>query len=72
MFGLALLLRQAWVWLSGQVARARGLRPSAWVSELPLRTMLDWLADLLKARYKEDKAIPLGQPIAPLDIPVAC
>ena len=70
LFGLALLLRQAWVWLSGQLARARGLRPGAWVGALPLRTLLEWLADLLKARYKEAKAIPLGQPLAALDSPL--
>ena len=64
--GLALLLRQVWVWLSGQVARARGLRPTAWVAEFPLATMLDWLAELLKARYPEEQAIPLGRPILPL------
>jgi len=70
LFGLALLLRQAWVWLSGQLARARGLRPRAWVGALPLRTLLEWLADLLKARYKEAKAIPLGQPLEALDSPL--
>jgi hypothetical protein len=66
--GLALLLRQVWVWLSGQLARARGLRPTAWVAALPLATMLEWLADLLKARYREDRYIPLGRPILPLNI----
>ena len=66
--GLALLLRQVWVWLSGQIARDLRLRPTAWVGLLPLATMLDWLADLLKACYGEDKAIPLSRPILPLNI----
>jgi hypothetical protein len=63
--GLALLLRQVWVFLTWQVARARGLRPTQWVGELPLATLLDWLAEGLKARYKEHQAIPLGQPLLP-------
>lgn len=66
--GLALLLRQVWVWLTAQLARALGLRPKQWVALLPLATMLDWLADLLKANYREDKSIPLGCPILPLNI----
>ncbi len=72
LFGLALLLRQVWVWLTWQVARARRLRPTEWVEGLALATLLDWLADLLKARYKEAKAIPLGQPLASLDVPLVC
>jgi hypothetical protein len=66
--GLALLLRQVWVYLTAQIARDQGLRPTAWVADLPLARMLDWLADLLKATYPEDKAIPLGQPILPLNM----
>jgi hypothetical protein len=58
--GLALLLRQVWVLLSGQVARARRLRPTQWVEELPLNRLLEWLADALKARYREKRSIPLG------------
>jgi len=65
--GLALLLRQLWVWWTWQVARDRGLRPGQWVAELPLEQLLDWLADVLKARYPEDKRIRLGQPLVPLD-----
>ena len=66
--GLALLLRQVWVFLSGQLAGARGLRPKQWVSELPLRRLLDWLADALKASYPESKSIHLGQALLPLEI----
>jgi hypothetical protein len=65
--GLALLLRQVWVWLTWQIARDRGLRPKQWVAELPLATLLDWLAEALKSQYREDKAIHLGQPLLPLN-----
>jgi Transposase DDE domain len=61
--GLALLLRQVWVWLTGQLARDRRLRPTAWVALLPLARMAEWLADLLKRKYKEEKAIHLGSPL---------
>jgi hypothetical protein len=66
--GLALLLRQAWVWLSARVAADRGLRPSAWVGELPLARMVEWLAELLKHKYKEEKEIQLGSPLPPLEV----
>ena len=65
--GLALLLRQVWVWLSWQVARAGRLRPSQWVQALPLQRLLGWLADLLKATYQEIQAIDLELPLLPLD-----
>jgi hypothetical protein len=65
--GLALLLRQVWVFLSGQVARSQGLRPTAWVSALPLQRLLEWLADTLKAQFREQKSIPLSQPLLPLN-----
>jgi Transposase DDE domain len=65
--GLALLLRQVWVFLTWPVARARGLRPAQWVQELPLATLLDWLAGVLKSRYKEPMAIHLGQPLLPFN-----
>jgi hypothetical protein len=66
--GLALLLRQVWVFLSGQLARALRLRPKQWVAALPLRRLLDWLADALKTRYPEQKSINLGQVLLPLEI----
>jgi hypothetical protein len=65
--GLAPLPRQVGGWLTCQVARAQRPRPSRWMEELPLGTMLGWLADLLEARYGEDRSIPLGRPILPLD-----
>jgi hypothetical protein len=64
--GLALLLRQVWVWLTWQLARDRGARPRQWVEELPLRRLAEWLADALKGRYKERKAIDVQQPLLPL------
>jgi hypothetical protein len=64
LIGLALLLRQVWVWLSGQVVRARGAGPRAWVAELPLRRLTDWLAEDLKRTYPEDQEIELAHPIS--------
>jgi len=64
--GLALLLRQAWVWLTGQIARQRGARPGAWVGALPLGALLGWLEAALRRRYKEARAIPLPAPLLPL------
>lgn len=64
--GLALLLRQAWVWLTGLIACARGAGPRAWVGELPLAKMLEWLAGALKGRYREVQLIELQQPLPPL------
>jgi hypothetical protein len=60
LLGLALLLRQVWVWLSGQLARACRLRPCQWLSELPLRRLLDWLRDEVRKRYKEERSLDLG------------
>ena len=64
--GLALLLRQVWVWLTWQLARARGAGPRQWLEELPLQRLAEWLADALKGRYKERQAINLHQPLLPL------
>jgi hypothetical protein len=69
--GLALLLRQAWVWLTAQLARDRRWRPTRWAGELPLQRLLGWLAEALKARYPEERVIRLGQPLVPLDGEVA-
>jgi hypothetical protein len=64
--GIALLLRQAWVWLTRQVARQLKLKPSQWVAVLPLAKMADWLADSLKSKYKEEKVIRLPSPLPQL------
>lgn len=61
--GLALLLRQVWVWLTWQLAHSRRARPKDWLAELPLRRLLDWLADLLQRKYPEQKVIDLEQPL---------
>jgi hypothetical protein len=67
LIGLALLLRQVWVWLTAQVARAWGLRPTQDVPALRLARLGEWLADLLKHKYKEEKVIHLGTPLLPLN-----
>jgi hypothetical protein len=61
--GVALLRRQVWVWLTWQLARARGARPTAWVGELPLGRLREWLAEVLQRQYPEEKIIELGQPL---------
>ena len=66
LIGVALLLRQVWVWLTAQVAHAWDLRPTEDVPDLRLAQMGDWLADVLKRKYKEDKVIHLGVPLLPL------
>ncbi len=68
LIGLALLLRQVWVWLTRQVARDRGLDPTQKVHELPLAVMLEWLADLLEGKYKEEKEIRLRTPLLALAV----
>ncbi len=65
--GLGLVLRQVWVWLAWQAARAWGLGPRAWVAGLPLARLAEWLAELLRRQYPEERSIPLGTPLLPLD-----
>jgi hypothetical protein len=66
LIGLGLLLRQVWVWLTGQMARDGRLRPTQWVQGLGLARLIDWLADLLKGKYKEEKEIRLESPLLSL------
>jgi len=66
LIGLALLLRQVWVWLTAQMARDRRLRPTQRVQGLGLAQMGEWLADLLTRKYKEEKEIRLGSPLLSL------
>jgi hypothetical protein len=66
LIGLALILRQAWVWLSWHLARGRELKPSQWVAALPLVRLAEWLADSLRSNYKEEKVIPLASPLPEL------
>jgi hypothetical protein len=65
--GLALLLRQVWVWLSAALAHSRQARPGAWLGELPLRRLLDWLAEVLQRKYPETRRIELDQPLPTLE-----
>ena len=60
LMGLALLLRQVWVWLTWQLARAWRCRPRQWLEELPLVRLLDWLREEARKRYKEERSIELG------------
>jgi hypothetical protein len=66
LIGLALLLRQVWVWLTAQIAHAWGLRPTERVPALQLTRMGAWLTGLLERKYKEEKVIHLGRPLLPL------
>ena len=68
LIGLALLLRQVWVWLTRHIAYDRCLKPTQGILELTLVVMLDWLADLLKRKYKEEKEIRLETPLLPLAV----
>lgn len=68
LIGLALLLRQVWVWLTWQVARDGGLRPTQWVRELPMARLVEWLAEFLEGKYKEEKEIRLESPLLTLAV----
>ena len=61
--GVALVLRQVWVCLTQQIAKARGLSPSAWVEALPLVELVEWLADHLRDLYPHQRRIDLTPPI---------
>ncbi len=63
--GLAHLLRQIWVRLSEQLARAQGLLPTQWL-EFRLIELLEWLADQLKSVYPRNLPMPL--PPNPLEL----
>jgi hypothetical protein len=52
-----------WVWLTGQLARSRGARPTEWLEELPLQRLRDWLAEGVQRKYPEEKVIQLEQPL---------
>ena len=57
--GVAYLLRQVWVVLTGQIARSRHLQPGAWVGELTFAILLHWLAHALERHYQESRSIPV-------------
>ncbi len=60
--GVGYLLRQVWVVLTAAIARARRLKPGAWVGALTLPILLDWLADRIEHLYPDRRSIPLGAP----------
>ncbi|AMV25941.1 hypothetical protein VT84_16200 [Gemmata sp. SH-PL17] len=61
--GVALVLRQVWVCLTLRIARARNRNPKAWVHELPLVEMLDWLTQRIRSRYPRTRCITLTHKI---------
>lgn len=67
--GLALVLRQVWVYLTQQIAKARGLRPTAWVCELPLVEMLNWLVEDIQNHYPQTRCITLTNKILTITAP---
>lgn len=56
--GLAHLIRQVWVLLTEQLAVPDD---SAWVAQLPLATLVDWLDAALREGLDETREIPLTQ-----------
>jgi hypothetical protein len=58
--GLAYLLRQVWVVFTEQLARAHHAEPGAWISDLTLEMMLDWLTHELESIYPEKRSIPIA------------
>ena len=70
--GLALLLRQVWVWLQQQQA-PRGTNWRYWQPSAALRlaVLLEWLAEQVQQRHPAGKEIPLPRPLElPFDTPV--
>jgi len=65
--GLALLLRQARVWLTGALAPGQRARPSAWLQALPLQRLLSWLAEVLQRMYPEARSIDLQEQLPTLE-----
>jgi hypothetical protein len=57
--GVAYLLRQVWVVLTECIARSRRLAPDAWIAELTLPILLNWLAEQIEHLYPERRSIPL-------------
>jgi len=57
--GMGYLLRQLWAVLTEQLARCRHLEAGAWVADLTLQRMLDWLVQALADLHPENRSIPL-------------
>jgi len=67
--GVALLLRQAWVWLQRALA-GRRTRYERWRPDgrLTLAVLLGWLAGAVRGRHPDVREIPLPHPVTlPLD-----
>jgi hypothetical protein len=64
--GVALLLRQVWVFLTELIGRIRGYEAAAWVAELPLQTLRSFLEAGLRQDYNERREIDLRR------LPSAC
>jgi hypothetical protein len=58
--GVGYLLRQVWLVLTNKLARNSHATPDAWIGQLPLEILLDWLTQWLAAQLGEDHSIPLG------------
>jgi hypothetical protein len=56
--GLGFVLRQIWVVLTGQLSRDRS-KPNAWIAQLPMQRLLDWLLHELKQHHPEELSIPV-------------
>ena len=72
--GLALLLRQAWVWCQRALSRGR-TNWACWRPReaLSLSVLLAWLAGALQERYPANQEIRLPQPVtSPFSEPGAC
>ncbi len=60
--GLAHVLRQMWVAFTEQIARVRRCRPSAWIADLTLPILLEWLMAALHENYPPNRLIELSIP----------
>jgi len=58
--GIGYLLRQVWVALTEELARARRAGPNAWMAALPMQRMIDWLVRELGDLHPELLSIPVG------------
>ena len=57
--GIGLLLRQLWCWLTRVIAESWNIPLKAWVKQLPMSKMQQWLYDLLNRKYSSIQEICL-------------
>lgn len=57
--GLGYVLRQVWAVLTEELARRRHAKPGAWIADLTLQRMIDWLVHELEDLHPENRSIPL-------------